>query len=70
VSAVQTPYSSQPVFDDRDRQRAHERLGAVDEIGADRLRDPLWPAEYGGEWPQSLESAAACRLPAQRSSNH
>jgi hypothetical protein len=42
---MDTAFPSPSVFDDRDRDRAHERLGTIDDVGADRLRDPLWPSD-------------------------
>ena len=42
---MKTSQPSQIAFDDRNRQRAHDRLGAVDGVGGGRLRDPMWPAE-------------------------
>jgi hypothetical protein len=46
------------VFDDDDRQRAQNRLGAVDEIGAARLRDSMWPSDDDRAWPRLRD---ACR---------
>ena len=42
---MKTSQPFQTAFDDRDRQRAHDRLGTVDGVGAVRLRDPMWPGE-------------------------
>ena len=33
------------MFEDHDRDRAHKRLDAIDNLGAERLFDALWPDE-------------------------
>jgi hypothetical protein len=33
------------VFDDHDREHAHQRLDRIDRLGAERLFDALWPTE-------------------------
>jgi hypothetical protein len=45
VTAVSPEAAARSVFDNRDRERALARLDAIDNLGAERLFDALWPSD-------------------------